>query len=123
MSVQASRVFCIALGLAVVAMTEATKAQAQPAPPRWERHASPLPEGVWAVQGLDADGDGRRDLVAVGHTRVWAMLGPRLRPHELFNAREGWMLHAASLDADGDGDVDLALARFEQPWIRHRQAL
>jgi hypothetical protein len=37
---------------------------AAPAEPRFERRAFDLSQGIWAVDALDADGDGKLDFVA-----------------------------------------------------------
>ena len=90
--------------------------------PTFERHAFPLPESIWSVEALDANGDGRTDLIAVGVTKVFALTAPDWLPHVLFDMQEGKMLYCVALDADGDGAVDLALGRYLIPWIDYRQA-
>jgi len=42
--------------------------------PHWERQAVPLPESIWSVEAVDANRDGRLDLILAGReTRnaVW----------------------------------------------------
>ena len=66
-------------------------------------------------------GDGQRDLIAVGPTKVWAVLAPSWKVVELADTAGGGTIHAVALDADGDGDLDLALGRSSSDWIRHRE--
>jgi hypothetical protein len=90
--------------------------------PTWERHAFALPESIWSVEALDVNGDGKRDLVAMGVTKVFAVVAPDWRKHVLLDAVEGKMLYCVALDADLDGDLDLAIGRYQIPWIEFRQA-
>lgn len=89
----------------------------------WIRNAFPLPESIWSVEALDANGDGKKDLIAMGETKVFALLAPDWRPEILADTREPKMLYCVALDADQDGDLDLAVGRYRVPWIDYRQAL
>lgn len=40
------------------------------AAPTFERRAFTLPQDIWGVDALDADGDRKRDLVAVGESAL-----------------------------------------------------
>jgi putative heme-binding domain-containing protein len=91
--------------------------------PAWERNAVPLPESIWSVESVDANADGRLDLIAMGETTVFALLAPDWKPQVLINTREPKMLYCVALDADRDGDQDIAVGRYRVPWIEHRQAL
>ncbi len=105
------------LGLAVAA-----GAVVAAKPPGWERHAFALPESIWSVEAVDANGDGRPDLIAMGVTKVFALTAPQWEPRVLFDAKEGKLLYCVALDADQDGDLDLGLGRYQIPWIEFRQA-
>ena len=89
----------------------------------WERHAFPLPETIWSVEGLDANADGRPDLIAMGPTRVFVLTAPDWKQHVIFDSREPQMLYCVALDADRDGDLDIAVGRYQAPWIEYRKAL
>jgi uncharacterized sulfatase len=91
--------------------------------PTFERNAFPLSQGIWGVDALDANGDGKLDFIAAGETKVWAMLAPDWRVVELADTPGGRTIHAIALDGDGDGDLDLALGRSASDFIRHREAL
>lgn len=91
-------------------------------PVTWDRRAFPLPESIWSVAALDVNGDGRRDLVAMGVTKVLALTAPEWKPETLFDAKEGKMLYCVALDANGDGATDLAVGRYQIPWIEYRAA-
>ncbi len=91
-------------------------------PVAWQRTAIPLPESIWSVEAIDANGDGKRDLIAMGETKVFALLAPDWKPQVLFDSREPKMLYCVALDADDDGDLDLAVGRYRVPWIEFRQA-
>jgi putative heme-binding domain-containing protein len=90
--------------------------------PSWVRHAFPLPESIWSVEAVDVNGDGKPDLVAMGETKVLALVAPDWKQHVLADTREPKMLYCVALDADRDGDMDLAVARYQVPWITYRQA-
>jgi hypothetical protein len=51
-------------------------AAAPAATPVWKRRAFDLPQSIWSVDALDANRDGRLDVLAVGETAVWAFLAP-----------------------------------------------
>lgn len=89
----------------------------------WTRHAIDLPESVWSVEALDANADGKLDLIAMGHTTVFALIAPAWKTHVLADTKEPKMLYCVGLDADADGDMDLAVGRYQVPWIEHRKAL
>lgn len=93
------------------------------AAPTFERRAFTLPQDIWGVDALDANGDGKRDFVAVGESKAWALLAPDWRHVELADTPGGRTIHAIALDCDGDGDLDLVLARSSSNWIVHRQAI
>lgn len=88
----------------------------------WERNAFPLAESIWSAEALDVDGDGKKDLVAMGVTKVFALTAPDWKERVLFDSKEGKMLYCAAIDADRDGDLDLALGRYQIPGIDYRQA-
>jgi hypothetical protein len=88
----------------------------------WTRHSFSLPEGIWSVEAVDLNGDSKLDLVAMGETRVFALLAPDWQQRLLQDTKEPKMLYCAAIDADADGDLDLAVGRYRVPWIEHRQA-
>ncbi|HXJ61571.1 MAG TPA: PQQ-dependent sugar dehydrogenase, partial [Verrucomicrobiae bacterium] len=88
----------------------------------WARHAVSLPESIWSVAALDANCDGRLDLIAMGETKVFVLLAPDWRPQVLIDTKEPKMLYCVAFDADQDGDLDLAIGRYRVPWIEYRQA-
>ncbi len=89
---------------------------------KWLRNAFPLSESIWSVEGLDATGDGKLDLIAMGETKIFALVPPDWKPLVIADTKEPKMLYCVGLDADHDGDVDLAVGRYQQPWINYRQA-
>lgn len=95
---------------------------AQAGSPGWVRHAVPLPESIWSVEAVDANADGKLDLIAMGETKVFALVAPDWKPQVLFDTKEPKMLYCVALDADRDGDLDLAVGRYRVPWIEYRQA-
>jgi VCBS repeat protein len=97
-------------------------ADAYSAPVTWMRNAFPLPESIWSVEALDANGDGRLDLIAMGETKVFALTAPEWKPHVLIDTKEPKMLYCVAFDADRDGDLDIAVGRYQVPWINYRQA-
>lgn len=90
---------------------------------RWQRTAVGLPDSIWSVESVDANGDGKRDVIAMGQSKVFALLAPDWKPVVLADTREPKMLYCVALDADGDGDQDIALGRYRVPWIEYREAL
>ncbi len=89
---------------------------------RWKRHATDLPEPIWAVDAIDVNGDGRLQLIAVGATAVWSVDPVDGSVSQLAETPGGRTIHAVALDMDGDGDHDLALGRASSDWIRYREA-
>jgi hypothetical protein len=64
----------------------------------WVRHAVTLPESIWSVAAVDANADGKLDLIAMGEKAV---------------------------DLDGDGRLDLILAvrkTRNAVWYQNRQS-
>ena len=105
------------------ALTLASPLPAADAPAlTWTRHAFALPETIWSVEAVDANADGRLDLIAMGPTKVFALTAPDWKQHLLFDGREPQMLYCVALDADRDGDLDIAVGRYRSLWIEHRQA-
>ena len=90
--------------------------------PMWERHAIPLPGSIWSVESIDANADGKLDLIAMGETKVFALMAPEWKLHELVDTKEPKMLYCVALDADADGDSDVVVARYQAPWIEFRKA-
>jgi len=90
--------------------------------PTWARHAIPLPESIWSVEAVDANADGKLDLIAMGETKVFALIAPDWKSHVLVDTREPKMLYCVALDGDADGDADIAVARYQAPWIEFRKA-
>ena len=88
----------------------------------WERRAFPLPESIWSVEAIDPTGEGKKRLIAMGVTRVFAVDTANWKTEIIFDAKEGKMLYCVALDANGDGATDLALGRYQIPWIEFRDA-
>ena len=88
----------------------------------WVRKAFPLPESIWSVEALDANGDSKLDLIAMGETKVYALTAPDWEQSLVADTMEPKLLYCVALDADHDGDMDLAVGRYQQPWINYRQA-
>ena len=86
----------------------------------WERRAYPLPESIWSVEALDTNGDGVKEVIATGVTKVFAVDVTNWKTEVLFDTLEGKLLYCVAVDADGDGDRDLALGRYQIPWIEFR---
>ena len=91
-------------------------------PPNWLRGAFPLPESIWSVEAVDVNADGRLDFIAMGETKVFALVAPDWNQHLLFDSKEPKLLYCVALDADQDGDIDVAIGRGQVPWIVYRQA-
>jgi len=87
----------------------------------WERHATPLPDSIWSVEAIDANRDGKLDLIAMGQSKVFALVAPAWKVEELIDTKEPKMLYCVALDMDLDGDMDLAVGRYRVPWIEYRQ--
>jgi len=87
----------------------------------WERRAFPLPESIWSVEAIDTNGDGQRELIAMGVTKVFAIDYESWRTSTLFDAKDGKLLYCVALDANADGAPDLALGRYQIPWIEFRK--
>src|SRR4026208_1626335 len=101
--------FGLAFGLPVRVVLGATGS------PDWQRNAFPLPESIWSVEAVDANADGKLDLIAIGETKVFALMAPDWKEYVLVDTKEPKMLYCVALDADGDGDLDIALARYQVP--------
>ena len=110
------------LGTALLGGSIAIAAGADPGPINWTRTSVPLPESIWSVEAVDANADGKLDLIAMGETKVFALVAPDWKPQVLFDSKEPKMLYCVALDADGDGDQDIFVGRYRVPWIEHRQA-
>ncbi len=95
---------------------------AEPAKITWERRAFPLPESIWSVEAINPLGEGRKRLIAMGVTRVFAIDTANWKTETLFDAKDGKLLYCVALDANGDGATDLALGRYQIPWIGFRDA-
>lgn len=90
--------------------------------PDWQRNAVPLPESIWSVEAVDANADGKLDFIAMGETKVFALIAPEWKLQVLRDTEEPKMLYCVALDADRDGDLDIAVGRYRVPWIEYRQA-
>ncbi len=111
-----------ALFLTSFAAALASPSRAADALISWERHSAELPEGIWSVEAIDVNGDGKLDLIAMGETKVYALIAPEWKPDLLFDGKEPKFLYCVALDMDGDGDLDLALGRYRVPWAEYREA-
>ena len=109
--------FCLGLGIVALPCLGADIRR-----PMWIRHATSLPESIWSVEAVDVNGDRRLDLIAMGETRVFALVSPEGKPEVLVDTQEPKMLYCVALDADQDGDMDIAVGRYRVPWIEFRQA-
>ena len=87
----------------------------------WVRKAFPLPESIWSVEAVDINGDGKLDLVAMGETKVFALVASDWKQQLLVDTKEPKLLYCVAFDADGDGDKDIALGRYRVAWIEYRQ--
>src|SRR4051812_27639697 len=79
------------------------KVEAAPSPPRaphWTRHAFALPESIWSVEAIDVNSDGAPDLIAMGVTKVFALVAPDWKARVLLDSKEGKMLYCVAIDAD-----------------------
>ncbi|MEW6160677.1 MAG: VCBS repeat-containing protein [Verrucomicrobiota bacterium] len=90
---------------------------------QWTRHAFQLPESIWSVEAVDANGDRQIDFIAMGERKVFVLHAPEWKPQVVFDSQEPKLLYCVAFDADGDGDRDIALGRYRVPWIEYRQAL
>lgn len=88
----------------------------------WQRNAVFLSESIWSVEAVDANADAKLDLIAMGETKVFALMAPDWKPQVLIDTKEPKMLYCVALDADRDGDLDIAVGRYRAPWIEFRQA-
>lgn len=88
--------------------------------PVFKRREFKLTQGVWGVDVIDVNADGKQDMIAVGDTKVWAMLAPDWRVVEIGDTPGGRTIHAVSLDCDADGDLDLCVGRSASHWIAYR---
>lgn len=91
--------------------------------PVFERHAVAFPQDVFGIDALDANGDGRRDVVVAGLTTVWLLVAPDWHTVEVGDTPGGRTIHAVVLDCDEDGDLDIVISRSVSEWIYHRLAL
>jgi hypothetical protein len=89
--------------------------------PVWMRNAVSLPESIWSIEAVDANADGKLDLIAMGETKVFALVAPEWKPQVLIDTKEPKLLYCVALDADHDGDLDIAVGRYRVPWIEYRQ--
>ncbi len=89
----------------------------------FERLTFEMPMRCDVAVPADIDADGDLDIVGVCRTKVMGVQMPEGTVHELYDARDGAMIHAISLDRDDDGDRDVAIARFQNPWLRDNAEL
>lgn len=110
------------VAVCVIAFAAFEAAIAAKGPIDWVRNAFPLPESIWSVEAVDANGDGKLDVIAMGETKVFALAAPQWKTDLLVDTKEPKMLYCVALDADGDNDLDIAVGRYQVPWIAYRQA-
>ena len=73
------------LGTALLGGSIAIAAGADPGPITWTRTSVPLPESIWSVEAVDTNADGKLDLIAMGETKVFALVAPDWKPQVLFD--------------------------------------
>lgn len=108
--------------LAMVLTANGPATAAEVKSPRWERQAIPLPGSIWSVEAIDANADGKLDLIAMGETKVFALMAPEWKPQVLVDTKEPKMLYCVALDVDADKDLDIVVGRYQVPWIEFRKA-
>lgn len=81
----------VALLSAITVLSNSAAAEHKPVD--WTRNAFPLPESIWSVEALDANGDGKLDLIAMGETKVFALMGPDWKQSVLADTQEPKLLY------------------------------
>ena len=107
---------------AAIVLVHEQASGAQASAPNWLRNAFPLPESIWSVEAVDANADGKLDIIAMGETKVFALVAPDWKQYILADTKEPKLLYCVAFDADDDGDKDIGLGRYRVPWIEYRQA-